>query len=645
MLSYVRQAIAANGGTPSSYSLIDSWRQLVTAYGGTPTQYTVTGLIREAITAVGGTPTQFGEVPLLRGLLVALGVSVTSYRARDLYAQLAVAVAAPADPAPIITSTNPSDAYDQSATVSGTLTANEAVTWSKSGPDTAKLTLNTSTGAWSLDTSAVGALAITITATDTAGNTADQAWSFTIAAAPSGLPTPTLTWTSGTSTYDPTFTLTEITEADVVELQIDDDPAFGSLYGSDTNTIDASEALTGEVTFPAIPTLALSTTYYARARYTRGPDTSAWSTSVSKTMASDTTAPTLSSPTDTANGSTGATISVSTNEGNGLLYWAVTTSSTPPTATALKAGTGAAAFGNQAVSGTGVQNASPTGLTASTAYYAHFLHRDAAGNDSSIASADGFSTGAAATLPTSGLILRLDADDTSTLFQTITGTTSPADGQPIGTWNDKSGGAFNLTAAANDTTRPTYRTNSGLPYVEFDGTNDILRRLAALGMYSGGACTIMIAMRTLTATQSSNNLTFVMEGNSASNNAVYSFGSSNPTGVVPLVRDNTATALSGTTSTLLSANALDGADVVIGITDDGSTLQAYDDGVAGSSRPYTRAGTFTLNRFAVGGLQRTSAGNFLGMRVYAVAVWNRVLDSTERGQARTYMGTKQGRSL
>jgi len=118
------------------------------------------------------------------------------------------------------------------------------------------------------------------------------------------------------------------------------------------------------------------------------------SASFTTAAAGDTTAPTLSSPTDTASGSTGGTLSVTTDEGNGTLYWFVSTSATPPTATALKAGTGAASFGNQAVTGTGVQNATASGLTASTAYFTYFLHRDAAGNDSSISPADGFTTDA-----------------------------------------------------------------------------------------------------------------------------------------------------------------------------------------------------------------------------------------------------------
>lgn len=114
------------------------------------------------------------------------------------------------------------------------------------------------------------------------------------------------------------------------------------------------------------------------------------------TGGADVTAPTLSSPVDTANGATGAAISVTTNEGNGTLYWYISTSATPPSAANLKSGSGAVVFGTVAVSSIGVKSANPTGLTASTAYYTYFLHRDAAGNDSTISAANGFTTTAVA---------------------------------------------------------------------------------------------------------------------------------------------------------------------------------------------------------------------------------------------------------
>lgn len=115
----------------------------------------------------------------------------------------------------------------------------------------------------------------------------------------------------------------------------------------------------------------------------------------------DTTAPALTSATDAKNGQTASTGSVSTDEGNGTLYWVVTTSSTAPTAAQVKlgqdnSGTAAADSGSQAVSGTGSQAMAGSGLAANTAYTTHFMHEDSAANQSVVVSASGFTTDAAA---------------------------------------------------------------------------------------------------------------------------------------------------------------------------------------------------------------------------------------------------------
>lgn len=106
----------------------------------------------------------------------------------------------------------------------------------------------------------------------------------------------------------------------------------------------------------------------------------------------DVTAPTLSSAAALATSGSTADLSVSTNEGNGTLYWYVSTSGTAPSVSDLMAGTGSASFGNEAVSTTGLQTASATGLSGETSYYAHFYHVDAAGNGSSIATSSSFTT-------------------------------------------------------------------------------------------------------------------------------------------------------------------------------------------------------------------------------------------------------------
>jgi len=110
---------------------------------------------------------------------------------------------------------------------------------------------------------------------------------------------------------------------------------------------------------------------------------------VSLPVGGDTTAPILSSPTGTKTGSTTASGTVSTDEGNGTLYFIATINASETAATI-------AAGSSQAVSGTGSQAVSFTGLSPSTTYYAHYVHDDAATNRSNVVSSTSFTTDAAA---------------------------------------------------------------------------------------------------------------------------------------------------------------------------------------------------------------------------------------------------------
>ncbi len=117
--------------------------------------------------------------------------------------------------------------------------------------------------------------------------------------------------------------------------------------------------------------------------------------------AADTTAPTLTSPGTSSVGSTTVTGNVTTDEANGTLYCLVTTNATETAATVKASGT------TQAITTIGAKSINITGLTASTAYYAHFCHRDAAGNDSTVSNSASFTTSAAS--PTAALSVTLDA--------------------------------------------------------------------------------------------------------------------------------------------------------------------------------------------------------------------------------------------
>lgn len=124
------------------------------------------------------------------------------------------------------------------------------------------------------------------------------------------------------------------------------------------------------------------------------------------TPSSDATAPTLSAAAVTNVASTTATVGCTTNEGNGTVYWVVTTSSTKPSKAEVKAGQDH--DGNSLAAGKkgswaaptpsgGARTGSATGLSASTTYYAHFMHEDAVGNQSTVISSSSFTTDAAVT--------------------------------------------------------------------------------------------------------------------------------------------------------------------------------------------------------------------------------------------------------
>jgi hypothetical protein len=77
-----------------------------------------------------------------------------------------------------------------------------------------------------------------------------------------------------------------------------------------------------------------------------------------------------------------------------------------------------------------------------------------------------------------GLVYRLDASDLTTMFSDAGKTTQVTDGAAVYYWAPKSGSAVTTDAVqATLSNRPIYRTDyvsTGLPGVEFDGSNDLM---------------------------------------------------------------------------------------------------------------------------------------------------------------------------
>lgn len=240
--------------------------------------------------------------------------------------------------------------------------------------------------------------------------------------------------------------------------------------------------------------------------------------------------------------------------------------------------------------------------------------------------------------------LWIDPSDTATMFQSNAGTTAVTDGSACGFAGDKSGTAFNLTSAADDTTRPNWVSTGGFPYLDFtSASSQILLRQATLGLYAAGAVSIFAAVKANPAT----NAIFCGEGSSASNNPAYLLpranGSTASTNEMYIRNDaNTTITISALPTTPSFWN---NTDQVVGITDDGANLIPYINTTAQTTRTYTRSGALTIDRFSLGGWQRAAASNFFTTRVYGLVIVKRVITAGERASLITYLGNKAGLSL
>lgn len=209
---------------------------------------------------------------------------------------------------------------------------------------------------------------------------------------------------------------------------------YASTNATETAATIKAAALTSTVTATGVQNgtfagLTPSTTYYAHyvqddAAPTPNTSTVANSTSFTTAAAADTTAPVLSLPLGAQTGSSTASGGATTNEANGTLYRLASINATETAAT-IKA-----AALTSTVTATGAQATSFTGLTPSTLYYAHYVHRDAAGNDSNVVNSAAFTTAAAAgitfavTAPATGRIYQRSAQVAGTASVTVTGTMS-----------------------------------------------------------------------------------------------------------------------------------------------------------------------------------------------------------------------------
>lgn len=220
------------------------------------------------------------------------------------------------------------------------------------------------------------------------------------------------------------------------------------------------------------------------------------------------------------------------------------------------------------------------------------------------------------------------------LFQSNAGTTAAvADGDVVGYYPDQSGNSFTLTSAADSTVRPALGGVGVAPYLSFDGSNDQLRKLTALGSYAAGASSWFAAVRSSTQTT-----TKILMADSSNTNATYGLlGVSSVSTSLGARLTNDAVGVVENIVTQIYLMAWNNMDHVIGVVDDGATLTPYVDGVVGTPVAYTRSGVFSVDRFALGCQANSGGGAFWAGRVYGEVLVNRVLTSTEIANLTAYL--------
>jgi len=453
------------------------------------------------------------------------------------------------------------------------------------------------------------------------------------------LVTPVLTWVTGAEDNTPTLTIDvpigAMAENDTWEIEFYSDAGLTVLIDTASGLVNAEDAGDGDISGTLSSALQDGATY-ARARV------------VGKTGWSNVESLTIDAPPTMTSATTGE---VDENE---TLSFALTADQ--PSTFAITGGADSAEFEISGSTLRWVSNGtkdyeSPDDADTNNTYVVEVTPTATADSEAgsaqtiTISVADvadgGFSPGDFG----ADLVLWLEASDASTLFQNVAGSSAvSADGQTVGTWNDKSGDNFHLTAAADDGTRPTYNTAGGLHWVTFDGSDDILRRLASTDMYANGSHSLFVAMRGNPGTDRR----LVVERNSADNDSFFAMMQSNTGTAADLslfYRGDSGTVVISNSATTIQAGAFDNTDKVVGVTDSGAAIIPYLNQSAGSTHNYSRSTTFTLDRFALGAALGASAGSFFAGRVYALVLVNRVLTTDEREDLVTYLGAKAGLSI
>lgn len=230
-----------------------------------------------------------------------------------------------------------------------------------------------------------------------------------------------------------------------------------------------------------------------------------------------------------------------------------------------------------------------------------------------------------------GLIYNIQ--DLSTLYQDAAGTIPvTAIGQPVGKVLDISGNGNHATQPIT-AARPTLVQIDGLYALSFDGIDDHLN-IPYLGLYAGGACSIVAAIDSQNQTT---NAALISERNLtvATQQYIPSRRVANDGIDALLINDVGATVkdTNGTTSGLRTKT-------VRSIIDNGQNINIYKEGVLSGYDDYTRSGSLTLNNTTLGASISTTNSMFMKMNLFGLIVTKSALNDVQRLQCEKYLGRK-----
>jgi len=226
----------------------------------------------------------------------------------------------------------------------------------------------------------------------------------------------------------------------------------------------------------------------------------------------------------------------------------------------------------------------------------------------------------------SGLLRWYDAKDTATVINTL---------GLVDQWSDKSTNAAHMTNTL--AARPLY---NGTDTISTDGVATYLFN-ALPCLYAAGATTLFIVMKSAGSVAGT---ALVCEGSSSSANPVYQLPRARPSalddGTYVQFRNDAGTVMLGGTSGL-GCNIFDDVKEILTIADSGSLVTGYINGVVGTTpQSYTRSGTNTMNRFAVGVAVRNTITGFIAANVHEIIAYDSVLSDTNKNLVGNYLATK-----